>query len=260
MRKSLLLQSTDAECSPAVRSRASVPPQGGRLRELFGLALLAVFISVGGNPLLAEDAAKSGSEMLVPLTLKLPEPVFAGTPKDAPRGVEIEPTPTNAPPLMVPSDVRNVAPGKKITCSDKGVTASQLARITDGKKEATEDAAALLRKGLQWVQFDFGAPHEIFAIVVWHAHDTPKIYRSVIVQASDDPDFTGNARTLFNNDRDNSSGLGVGADRQYFETYQGKIIDAKGCRARYVRLYSHGSTDSALNEYTEVEIYGRPAK
>ena len=73
-----------------------------------------------------------------------------------------------------------------------------------------------------------------------------------------DPDFTQNVHTLYNNDRDNTAGLGAGADRQYFESYMGKVVDAKGARGRYVRLYSHGSTDSALNEYTEVEIYGRP--
>jgi len=27
-----------------------------------------------------------------------------------------------------------------------------------------------------------------------------------------------------------------------------------------VRVWSHGSTVSRLNEYTEVEVYGRPAK
>jgi hypothetical protein len=53
---------------------------------------------------------------------------------------------------------------------------------------------------------------------------------------------------------------GAGTDREYFETNQGKLIDAKGVKARYVRLYSRGSTDSALNEYTEVEIYARPAQ
>ena len=117
----------------------------------------------------------------------------------------------------------------------------------------------MLRKGLQWVQFDLGSPQEIFAIVFWHAHDIAKVYRSIIVQVADDADFTTNVRTLFNNDRDNSAGLGAGTDRQYFETYMGKIVNAKGARARYVRLFSHGSTDSALNEYTEVEIYARPA-
>jgi len=229
-------------------------------RSLGGvLTLVVAFFCL--NILLAEERAKASSQELVPLKLTLPDPVFSGTPKDAPPGVDIEPMPTKPPPpLMIPADARNIAPGKKITCSDKSVSADQLARITDGNKAAGEDNTALLRKGLQWIQFDLGAPHDIYVIVIWHAHDTAKVYRSVIVQASDDPDFGEHTVTLFNNDRDNSSGLGAGKDRQYFESFRGKIIDGKGTRARYVRLYSHGSTDGAYNEYTEVEIYGRPAK
>lgn len=207
----------------------------------------------------ADDPAKSDIA-LVPLKLDLPSPVFSGTPKDPPKGVDLEPTPAQPPrPLMVPADVRNLAPGSKISCSDKGVSAAQLAKIVDGNKRADEDSIVMLRKGLQWVQFDLGGPKEIFAIVFWHAHDIPKVYRSVIVQVADDADFTANVHTVYNNDRDNSSGLGVGNDKQYFESYMGKIVDTKGARGRYVRMYSHGSTDSALNEYTEVEIYGRPA-
>ena len=76
---------------------------------------------------------------------------------------------------------------------------------------------------------------------------------------ADDPDFIENVRTLFNNDQDNSSGLGVGTDREFFETFEGKLINAKGVKARYVRTYSKGSSESALNEYTEVEVYGRLA-
>lgn len=221
---------------------------------------VAVLLFSSAPAVQADEAPKSGSAALVPLKLDLPNPVFVGTPKEAPKGVDVEPVPAKPPPpLMVPSDVHNIASGKKITSSDKGVSASVLARITDGNKEAGEDATAMLRKGLQWIQFDLGAPQEIYAIVFWHAHDTAKVYRSVIVQVADDPDFTSNVRTLFNNDRDNSAGLGAGTDRQYFETYMGKVVNAKGARAQYVRLYSHGSTDSALNEYTEVEIYGRPA-
>jgi len=67
-------------------------------------------------------------------------------------------------------------------------------------------------------------------------------------------------KTIFNNDQDNSSGLGVGTDREFFETHEGKLIDAKGVKAQFIRFYSKGSTESALNEYTEIEVYGRPAK
>jgi hypothetical protein len=44
------------------------------------------------------------------------------------------------------------------------------------------------------------------------------------------------------------------------EVYEGKLINAKGVKARFIRFYSKGSTESALNEYTELEVYGRPAK
>ena len=80
----------------------------------------------------------------------------------------------------------------------------------------------------------------------------------MIVQVADDPKFNQNVRTLFNNDQDNSSGLGVGTNLEYLETYEGKLIDAKGVKARSIRFYSRGSTESALNEYTEIEIYARP--
>src|SRR5580704_5840068 len=116
--------------------------------------------------LLASAAVAFGddSSKLVPLKLDLPSPVFAGTPKDAPKGVDIEPTPTQPPPpLMVHADVHNLAPSAQIYCSDKGVSAANLAKITDGNKKADEDAIVLLRKGLQWVQFDLGSAQEIYA-------------------------------------------------------------------------------------------------
>ena len=82
----------------------------------------------------------------------------------------------------------------------------------------------------------------------------------VVVQVADDPDFIDNVKTLFNNDGDNSSGLGIGKDKAYWETNEGKLIDAKGVVARYVRLYSKGNTADDQNHYTEVEVYGLPAK
>jgi hypothetical protein len=198
---------------------------------------------------------------LVPLELKLPAPGFKGTPKDVPIGTTVEPpSDTPRPPLMVPAGLSNLAAGRKVTSSDQNATASVLEKITDGDKEAYDTSVALLRKGTQWVQIDLGAPHEIFAIVIWHAHDAPKVYRDVIVQVSDDADFVENVQTVFNNDQDNSSGVGVGTHREYFETNEGRLIDAKGVKGRYVRSYTKGSTESVLNERTEIEVYGRPAK
>ena len=105
-----------------------------------------------------------------------------------------------------------------MTCSDKNVSADNLAKLTDGDKEASDQSIIFLHKGTQWVQMDFGSPQEIFAVVIWHAHNMAKVYHDVIVQVADDADFIENVRTVFNNDQDNTSGLGVGTDREYFET------------------------------------------
>jgi hypothetical protein len=217
---------------------------------------LATALLLAGNLLVSNASGQT-----VPLELKLPAPAFKGTPKDVPVGTTVEPpSDTPRPPLMVPPGLSNVAPGKKISSSDKNATDSVLQKITDGDKEAYDTSVVLLRKGTQWVQLDLGKPHEIFAVVIWHAHDAPKVYRDVIVQVADDEDFTENVQTLYNNDQDNSSGLGVGTDREYFETNEGRLIDAKGVKGRYVRSYTRGSTESVLNEYTEIEVYGRPAQ
>ncbi|HOQ88675.1 MAG TPA: hypothetical protein PLX03_00915, partial [Candidatus Hydrogenedentes bacterium] len=79
----------------------------------------------------------------------------------------------------------------------------------------------------------------------------------VIVQVSDDPEFKEGVKTLYNNDIDNSAGLGVGQDKEYIENYKGRLIDAKGVKARYIRLYSNGNTADDRNHYVEVEVWGR---
>jgi hypothetical protein len=236
-------------------------------RNWFGWRLsLSLFVGLTFGGLAwapAESAAqakpadgKAGN--LVPLMLNLPAAAFKGTPKDFQPGPNVEPLSDKPrPPMLVPAGLKNVALGAKLTCSDKNASADMLAKITDGNKDASDDSIIFLRKGIQWVQLDLGSVYETFAIVIWHAHNTAKIYHDVIVQTADDPDFIQNVRTLFNNDLDNTAGLGVGTDREYYETNEGKLIDTKGAKARYFRFYSKGSTESVMNEYTEVEIYGR---
>ena len=222
-------------------------------------AALTLTLAVLGLNLLC--GMKSSADDLVPLDIKLPPPAFVGTPKDVKAGSDVEPVSDKPrPPLMVPKGVVNLAPSATVTSSDTNATPAALKKLTDGNKDAMDDNVLLLRKGTQYAQFDLGSPQEIYAIVVWHAHESPKVYHGVVVRLADDAAFTDNVRTLFNNDVANATGLGAGTNREYFESYEGKLIDAAGAKARYVRLYSKGSTDSALNEYTEVEIYGRPPK
>jgi hypothetical protein len=206
----------------------------------------------------AGDPPKEG---MVPLEIKLPAPAFKGTPKDIQLSTYVEPLSDKPrPPMMVPTGLKNLASGAKVTSSDANATAETLAKITDGDKEASDQSIIFLRKGTQYIQMDLGAPSELFAIVIWHAHNTAKVYHDVIVRVADDPEFTKNARIIFNNDQDDSSKLGAGTDREFFETNEGKLINARGEKAQFIRFYSKGSTESALNEYTEIEVYGRPAK
>src|SRR5207249_2521464 len=204
-------------------------------------------------------AAPAGD--LVPLKVKLPAAAFKGTPKDIQLSTFVEPLSDKPrPPMMVPPGLENLAPKAKLTSSDKNASQESLSKLIDGDKEASDQSIIFLRKGSQYVQMDLGSPCELFAILIWHAHNTAKVYRSVIVQVADDPDFSADVRTLFNNDQLNSSGIGVGTDREYFETKEGRLINARGAKTRYLRFYSKGSTESALNEYTEIEVYGRMAK
>jgi hypothetical protein len=195
----------------------------------------------------------------VPLALKLPDPTLKGTPEDLPKAPNIEPPPDKPVTFMVPKGVKDVALGKPVTSSVAPYT-GDLNQITDGKKEAIDSDAVEFKKGLQWVQVDLGAPYDIYAIALWHDHRYIQVMHCVIVQVSDDPEFKSNVTTLFNNDKENISGLGVGTDREYFETKFGKIIDGKGVKARYVRGYTKGSTQGAINAWQEMEVYALPAK
>ncbi|MEW6358380.1 MAG: hypothetical protein AB1696_18750 [Planctomycetota bacterium] len=195
------------------------------------------------------------------IAFKLPKPVFIGTPKNIPPGSTVEkPTGKPRPPFMAPKGTKNVAHEKPVTSSDEEPIIGEIEMLTDGDKEATDGSYVELGPGLQWVQIDLEQECNIHAILFWHYHADPRIYRDVIVQVADDQDFITNVRTLYNNDHDNSAGLGIGKDREFFETYEGRLVDAGGAKARYVRLYSKGSTANEQNHYTEVEVWGTPAK
>ncbi len=209
----------------------------------------------------ADAPAGAKAADLAPLPIELPQPGYAGTPKDMPPDTTAEkPSGKPRPPFLAPKGVKNVALNKPVTSSDKVPITGELKQITDGKKDAFDENVVILRRKTQWVQIDLEAKQAVYAIILWHEHKSPTIYRDIIVQAADDPDFIENVRTIFNNDQDNSSGVGIGTDREYFENYEGKLIDAKGVKARYLRYYSKGSIDSALNTYTEIEVYGLAVK
>ncbi len=206
---------------------------------------------------LAVNAAEKDD--LAPAEIKAPKPAYGGTPKNVPAGV-VKPSGKPRVMPMWPKGAANLAIKKAVTSSDKEPIIGSLPQITDGDKEATEGSYVELGPGLQWVQIDLGKKSAIYGFVVWHHHADPRVYKDVVVQVADDPDFINNVQTVFNNDQDNSSGLGVGTDKEYFENYEGKLIDAKGAVGRYVRCYSKGNTSDDQNHYTEVEVHGKAAQ
>jgi hypothetical protein len=199
---------------------------------------------------------------LAPLPLKLPGPTLKGTPEELPKGPNIEPPSEKPRPVfLAPKGARNLALHRKVTASDRKPINGDLSQITDGSKDAFDDQVVEMRKGVQWVQVDLGEPCELYAVVLWHDHRVLQVFRCVVVETADDPDFTENVTVLFNNDFDNTAGLGLGSDKQYFETQNGKLIPVKnGLRARYLRFYSKGSNLVAFNCYQEIEVYGQPVK
>ena len=195
----------------------------------------------------------------VPLQTDLPKPLFVGTP--VPINVpNLEPAQKGKrPDFMVPAGTTNLALGKKVTASDSDPVIGTLDMITDGDKEGDEGSWVELGPGKQWVQIDLAKEADIYAVLVWHFHSQERVYFDVVVQVSDDPAFNKDVTTIFNADANNELGLGSGKDLPYIETYQGKLIDAKGVKGRYVRLYSKGNTTNKMNHYIEVEVWGKPA-
>ena len=201
-------------------------------------------------------------EAKVPLKTEIPVEILAGTPPNVLAALypDLEMPTADRPPLMVPKGTTNVALKKKVTASDSNPILGELSFVTDGKKDGSEDSYVELSPGVQWVQIDLEKPAEIYAIYLWHYFREARSYRDVIVRVSDDKDFVKGVTTVFNNDTDASSKLGIGKNRAYIETNLGLLIDAKGVKGRYVRLYSKGSTASGMNHYVEVEVFGKAAK
>ena len=201
---------------------------------------------------------------LVEITPNYPKPMFIGTPvptgeiknleKPDPEAVKARLT------LKVPKGTENVAKGKKVTSSDPLPIIGTLDLVTDGDADGSDGCYVELAPGHQWVQIDLGAEYDIWKILVWHFHKQTAVYFYNNIQISDDPEFKTGVTVLYNSDDDDSSKLGKGSDPSYVETNHGRLIDGKGTKGRYVRLYSNGNTANEMNHYIEVQVYGTPAK
>ena len=193
------------------------------------------------------------------LKLNLPKPMFVGTPTNI-KSANLEITGKSRGPFYVPTGTKLLSLKRPVTSSDAAPVIGDLDMVTDGEKSGGEGYFVELGPGKQWVQVDLGASYALHAVLAWHFHSQARVYRDVVVQVSDDKNFSKGVTTVFNNDHDNSAKLGAGAEKEYVDVAEGKLFDPKGVKGRYVRLYSNGNTSNDLNHYVEVEVYGTSAK
>ena len=196
----------------------------------------------------------------VAIKFELPPPHSSGTPKEI-KSDNLEPDPgpgkLRAPIMVEPEFTKKLTTeNTKVTTSEEAVTGDN-DYVVDGDK--TPDATSMLQLpgGLQWVQLDLGAEHTIAAVCVWHDQGDERVYKDVVVQISNDANFAEGVTTIFNNDHDNTAKLGKGTDKEYRERNDGRPMDAKLVKGRYVRCYSNGSTSEPVNNYIEIEVFGK---
>jgi len=210
----------------------------------------SLVVALAAAPLAAQPAPAKEE-----LKLKLPKPMFVGTPTNI-RSANLEVSGKSRGPFMVPKGTTLLSLNKKVTSSDSAPVIGDLEMVTDGEKAGGDGFFIELGPMPQWVQVDLGASYPLHAILLWHYHSQARVYRDVIVQVSNDPAFKTGVTTVFNNDHDNTSKLGAGKDKEYIEVAEGKLFDPKGVKGRYVRLYSNGNTTNDLNHYVELEVFG----
>jgi len=200
------------------------------------------------------------AEDLKPINIELPKPMFVGTPENMNVPNLEKPLGKARPPFLAPVGTKNVAFEKPVDSTDPEPVIGELEMLTDGDKEAADGSFVEFGPMVQNVTIDLEGKYTIYAIVLWHFHKQPRVYFDVIVQVADDAQFTQNVQTIFNNDINNSASQGKGSDKHYVETAEGKLIDTKGVQGRYVRCYSNGNNNNDLNQYIEVEVYGKPVQ
>jgi len=222
------------------------------------LTIISLFSFVAAAAVFASGSPQDPSKE--ELKLQLPKPMFIGTPRNikTPNLEVVTGKPRG--PFFVPMGTIILSAKKAVTSSDMQPVIGELSFLTDGEKSGEDGYFVELGPGGQWVQIDLGASSTLHAVLVWHYHGQARVYRDVAVQVSDDKDFLKGVTTIFNNDHDNTLGLGLGRDKEYIETNEGRLIDPKGAKGRYIRLWSGGNTSNDMNHYVEVEVYGTPPK
>jgi hypothetical protein len=154
---------------------------------------------------------------------------------------------------IVTIQLKNIALGKTKITSSVPSARNPSSFLTDGETN-TEQYFGFRNTTPQWVKLDLENTFFVSRLNLRHYYRDARTYHDVILQISEnDTNWTA----VFNNDRDNSSGQGVGTDAEYAETPEGKLVVLpSSLKARFIRAWSNGNTVNSENHYVELEVYG----
>jgi hypothetical protein len=222
----------------------------------------------GGQPWWNIGACGGGTAVPTNTPTNTSVPTNTPTKTNTPTGPTNTPTRTNTPigptntptntsvPTNTPTKTNTPTGGGTNLALGKIATGASLvnpAFITDGDKSNSNNFGGL-DFGVRSIVIDLGQNFNLTKINVWHYFADARTYHDVIVQVSTVSDFSTKT-TVFNNDTNNSAGQGTGTNAENAESSAGKTITFSAVSARYVRLWSNGSTANVYNHYVEVEVY-----
>ncbi|MDG0792539.1 discoidin domain-containing protein [Cohnella ginsengisoli] len=165
--------------------------------------------------------------------------------------------------------VANVAFGKTVTSNAASPSGQPLSALTDGVTASDKYVLYGVSDGPKYAQVDLGKAYDVTRVNIRNDWGTATTYRTgkdLIVQLSNDSTFASGVTTFFNNDGDNSSGLGAGTDAEYVEPGDGSgkdILLNDTVNARYVRYWANGhvrinGTVNLVDTPVEIEAYADP--
>ncbi len=112
-------------------------------------------------------------------------------------------------------------------------------------------------KDSSYIQVDLGKVSDVESINLYRYWNGGRRYNGTVIALSETEAFD-NPVIVYNSDAENVHGLGVGTDSTYAETEAGKAIKLKEVtKARYVRVYIHGSSAGDTNHIIELEVMGK---
>lgn len=150
--------------------------------------------------------------------------------------------------------------GTKATTSTDRLESMAVDGIKNNLNGNYVDFGADHRDESSYLQIDLGKISDIKAINLWRYWGNSRTYKGTVIALADNTDFN-NSTIIYNSDKENFHGLGNGNDELYHESSAGKeIILDKILKARYVRVYMHGSDAGTTNHINEIEVIGYQEK